>query len=102
MDAAVSTSERIREAAVRRFLVDGYAGLSLQEVRRDAGVSNGSLYHHFAGKADLVAALRVDGMQECQDIVLATLAAAGSAENGVRGTVRRYLCWVEGHRELAA
>jgi len=31
----------------RLFTLDGYAGSSMEQVRRAAGVSNGGLYHHF-------------------------------------------------------
>jgi AcrR family transcriptional regulator len=97
-----ATAERIREAALRLFVVDGYAGLSMQEVRREAGISNGSLYFQFESKAALAAALLVEGMQDCQELVLGILDAARSPEDGVRKTVRAYLGWVEEHREQAA
>jgi AcrR family transcriptional regulator len=97
-----ATAERVREAALRLFVVNGYAGLSMQEVRRGAGISNGSLYHQFDSKAALAAALLVEGMQACQQLVLGILDADPSPDDGVRSTVRAYLGWVEGHREQAA
>ncbi len=50
---------RARIVAVARELVaeHGYAALSTTEVMRRAGVSRGGLYHHFAGKAELLAAV---------------------------------------------
>jgi AcrR family transcriptional regulator len=74
----------------------------MQEIRREVGVSNGSLYHRFPSKAQLVAELLVDGMRTCQGLVIGTLESASSPEDGVRETVRRYLEWVEGHRGIAA
>ena len=102
MPATLRTADRLKEEALRLFMVDGYAGLSMQEVRLRAGVSNGSLYHHFSSKADLVAALRVEGMGQCQDVVLGTVDGADVAEEAVRAAVEHYLRWVEDHREMAS
>jgi len=57
----VATEDRIAEAALRLFTAHGYAGASMEQVRHAAGVSNGSLYHHFPSGADLTARLLVDG-----------------------------------------
>ena len=102
MLSGLRTADRLKEEALRLFMVDGYAGLSMQEIRLRAGVSNGSLYHHFPSKADLVAELRVEGMRQCQDVVLGTVEDVDVAEEGVRATVRDYLRWVETHREMAS
>lgn len=102
MQRGEGTADRLKEEALRLLMVDGYAGLSVQEVRLRAGVSNGSLYHHFPSKAELVAELRVDGMQQCQETILASVAGAADVEQGVRRTVEDYLRWVEAHREMAS
>lgn len=49
--------ERLLAAARARFAGDGYAATSLDAVAADAGVTKGSLYHHFAGKAELFEAV---------------------------------------------
>jgi AcrR family transcriptional regulator len=100
--SGAETAEFIRQAAVRLFLVQGYAGLSMQEVRHEAGVSNGSLYHQFPSKASLVGALLIDGMRQCQGLIIDTLESAATARDGIVTTVEGYVRWVEGHREFAA
>jgi AcrR family transcriptional regulator len=95
------TADRIAEAALRAFTVHGYAGASMEAVRREAGVSNGSLYHHFPSRADLAARLLLDGMAQCQSNVLEVLAAGSQAPDGVRGVVEGQLAWVEEHANLA-
>ncbi|SDY91832.1 transcriptional regulator, TetR family [Modestobacter sp. DSM 44400] len=82
-------------------MAHGYAGLSMQQVCRVAGVSNGSLYHHFPSRADLAARLLATGMRACQLGVLGVLAGEKRAETGVREVVRSQLAWVEEHAELA-
>jgi len=101
MAERMATADRIAEAALRLFTVHGYAGAPMEQVRREAGVSNGSLYHHFPSRADLAARLLVDGMGRSQQVVLSVLDGVGDAEQGVRGVVRAQLVWVQEHAELA-
>lgn len=50
---AARTREAIAAAARAAFAVDGYAGASTARIARDAGVSEGALFHHFQTKAAL-------------------------------------------------
>jgi AcrR family transcriptional regulator len=95
------TPDRIASAGLRLFAERGYAGTSMEQVRRAAGISNGSLYHHFPSRAHLAARLVLDGMRQCQDGVRRVLAGAGSAEAGIRGVVEDQSGWVEDHADLA-
>lgn len=52
MDAA-RTRQGIAAAARAAFAMDGYAGASTARIARDAGVSEGALFHHFQTKAAL-------------------------------------------------
>jgi len=93
------TADRVLTAALPLFAAHGYAGASLERVRREAGVSNGSLYHHFPRRAELAARLLVDGMRQCQEAVLTVVAAGGP--DVVRTVVIGQLRWVEEHPDLA-
>ncbi len=121
----MATADRIAQAGLRLYTVHGYAGASMEQVRREAGVSNGSLYHHFGSRADLAARLLVEGMARSQQVVLDVLTGSSDAEPSVRGVVRSQqvvldvltgssdaepsvrgvvraqLGWVEDHAELA-
>lgn len=48
------TKERIFQAAKRILQRDGYEQLSIKNICEEAGVSNGSFYHHFKTKDDLL------------------------------------------------
>lgn len=85
----VERSERTRAeliAAARELFADrGYAGVSVEDVVRRAGVTRGALYHQFpGGKEDLFAAV----FDEVEEGVMAgiadTLAEAG-AEDPIAG-----------------
>lgn len=96
-----ATGDRIAEVALRLFTDHGYAGVAMDEVRRQAGVSNGSLYHHYRSRAELAARLLVDGMSACQHNILEVLACCDDAQHGVHGVVHEHLRWVQEHAELA-
>lgn len=63
-DADRTARARIRDAAIRRFAVDGF-GASVRAVAADAGVSAGLVMHHFRSKERLRA--------ECDAHLLATI-----------------------------
>jgi AcrR family transcriptional regulator len=56
-----ATRAAIVEAAARRFVAQGLAGTTLDEIAADAEVTKGALYHYFASKDDLVVAF-IEGM----------------------------------------
>ena len=47
----------LMDAAIGRFLADGYDRTTLEAVAREAGVSSATLYKHFPTKADLFGAI---------------------------------------------
>jgi AcrR family transcriptional regulator len=52
-----ATRDRLIEVATSLFADHGYEGTSIEAVLAAAGVSRGALYHHFAGKEALFAAV---------------------------------------------
>ncbi|MGD0374891.1 MAG: TetR/AcrR family transcriptional regulator [Streptosporangiaceae bacterium] len=56
-DRGAATRTALLVAARETFLAVGYAQAGVTEIVARAGASIGSLYHHFAGKADLYLAL---------------------------------------------
>jgi AcrR family transcriptional regulator len=99
---SVSTTEDLVTAvALRLFGTQGYSQTSMEQVRREAGISNGSLYHLYRDKAALAARLYCRGMVECQDGILAAVRRAGAPEVGVRGAVVFQAGWVDANIELA-
>ena len=90
------------QTARRRFATDGAIAATLDEIRRDADVSVGALYHHFPDKPALAAAVYAQLMSEYQDSFVAMLRRHDSAESGIRGGVAHHLRWVAGNRSEAA
>jgi AcrR family transcriptional regulator len=97
-----SARERLLRAALMRFHDDGALSATLEDIRREAHVSVGTLYHYFPDKAGLAAELYVELLAQFQDGFLAELRAHPSAEGGVKAGVRFYLRWVSANRPAAA
>ena len=88
------TKSRVLEAAAKVFLAHGFDAASMDMVRQEAGVSNGSLYHHFPTKAQLADALYAQTLRDFHGTIMAPLKARTSAEKGVKSLVRLYADWV--------
>jgi TetR/AcrR family transcriptional repressor of nem operon len=82
-----ATRQRIIETAGRRLKRDGIDGSGLATLMKDAGLTNGAFYAHFASKEDLVATAVADQLREqCQ-----RLAAVAPGRAGLEQLVRAYL-----------
>jgi AcrR family transcriptional regulator len=97
-----TTRERLLEAAATVFLAHGFTAASMDQVRQEAGVSNGSLYHHFPTKAQLADALYAHILRDFHAALLPPIAGrAVQAEKGVKGLIRAYIQWVLQNQQSA-
>jgi AcrR family transcriptional regulator len=93
---------RLLQTARDRFASDGAIAATLEEIRRDAEVSVGALYHHFPDKSALAAAVYAQVMSEYQTSFVTMLRTQDTAEGGIRGGVAHHLRWVAANRSEAA
>lgn len=75
--------------------------ITIEDVRKRSGASVGSIYHHFGGKEEILAALYAQVLGRYQAGLLRTLRAAPDAEDGIKALVRHHLRWVERNPERA-
>src|SRR5437763_12866290 len=94
--------EQIVQAATRAFARDGVLASRLEDIRRDAGVSVGAVYHHSADKQALHAEAWLQALASFQDGFTRTLRDSPDAEAGVRGAVAHQVAWVTANRDAAA
>lgn len=89
------------DAALEVFLADGYAAAAISEVVARSGVSVGSIYHHFGGKAELFLALWDEFEDDYSHAASAAVARARAA--GLDDPVELFLAgaraWLETVRD---
>jgi AcrR family transcriptional regulator len=94
--------EQIVEAATRTFARDGVLGSRLEDIRREAGVSVGAVYHHFTDKEALHSAAWLRALASFQEGFVRALHDSSTAEDGVRAAVAHQIAWVTSNRDAAA
>jgi AcrR family transcriptional regulator len=76
-ERSAATRDALVTAGRELFGARGYAEVGTEEVVRAAGVSRGALYHHFADKAELFAAVLQSVEEMANARVVAAVTAAG-------------------------
>ncbi|HEU5028840.1 MAG TPA: TetR/AcrR family transcriptional regulator [Spirillospora sp.] len=80
LDRGQATRRRLIEVATELFADRGYEGTSIEAVLERAGVSRGSLYHHFRGKDRLFEAVVEAVHAKVGEATLAAATASGATE----------------------
>lgn len=62
-------AEEILDAAARLFTVQGYEGTSTRQIADEVGLKQGSLFHHFSRKSDMMTALLERTMRPATKLV---------------------------------
>ena len=86
-----ATRGQLIAIATRMFAERGYEDTSIEAVLREAGVSRGSLYHHFASKEALFEAV-AEGVEA--SVGARTLAAARDSGGPVAALRAGFLAWI--------
>jgi AcrR family transcriptional regulator len=98
---AASQRTRLLEAVGRAVAEKGYAGATIDDIVRGAGVSKKTFYDHFSDKLDCFLA----AYEAASDELLARLREAQSAPGGwlerTRAGIRAYLRWLAAEPALA-
>src|SRR5689334_14137744 len=86
------THDRILEVAARAIRRDGYAGVRVAEVMKEAGLTHGGFYAHFPSRdALLVEALTRAGQESAATVARAAEARRGKGVSAFRSLVETYL-----------
>lgn len=76
-ERTAATRAQLLSAARKLFADKGFSEVSTQQIVADAGVTRGALYHQFADKADLFAAV----YEQVEEELVADVVTAIAAEN---------------------
>lgn len=103
MDNDVVTSPRqaILHSALDAFNSIGFTRATVDQLRRAAGVSNGSFFHFFKSKEALAATLFLDALDSYHAAMVAGLEPGRPASDGVSLLLRNHLDWVVTRRAQA-
>lgn len=93
---SMETREKIFQAAKRILQKKGYEELSIKNICEEAGVSNGSFYHHFKTKDDLLSYYIEDQPKIDPDLLELPDSVAGVKQ----GIIQVYMNYVKYCREL--
>ncbi len=93
---SMETKAKIFKAAKRILQRSGYETLSIKNICEEAGVSNGSFYHHFKTKDDLLSYYIEDQPSINPDL----LDLPENAEDAKRTIIQVYLNYVSYCKEL--
>jgi AcrR family transcriptional regulator len=92
-----SARERILAAATELFLADSVERTSIADICKRAGVSNGSLFHHFENKDDIAVEVSLALGAEYWEVVLAAVESSDDLQSGVDKAIRAALAYQQRH-----
>lgn len=81
-----SSPARLIDAGIAHFQQRGYEGSSVVEIATDAGVTTGSLYHHFDSKRGLYLVI----LEEMQRRMIERIEGAAAARGGMEGVLAAF------------
>jgi len=85
-----ATHERIVETAARAIRRSGYAGTSVADIMKEAGLTHGGFYAHFASREAMLA--EAADRAGAEAVAASTrIAAAAPPEQALQGLLRAYL-----------
>ncbi len=90
------TTDELLDAAAGLTLERGPAGLSVSNVARRLGVPSGSMYHRFASRDEMTAAMWLRSIERFQEGWLAAVDDPHPVE-AVRGAAQHVLAWCREH-----
>jgi AcrR family transcriptional regulator len=85
--------QTLLDTTLRLIDTDGIGAVSLRRVAREAGVSPGAPYHHFADRADLLAALSARGYELLTAQLAAARTGTGPPVRALAGLMRAYVAF---------
>ncbi|WP_433685078.1 TetR/AcrR family transcriptional regulator [Nocardia sp. CA-119907] len=84
-------------ACLRLIETEGIGAVSLRRVAREAGVSTGAPYHHFADRSALLAALSTRGFQHLASELAAARATADTPQTALTALAETYVRFSQEH-----
>lgn len=91
MEADSDNRNEIVRAAARAFMVNGYAGTSIDMVADELGCTKGRIYYQYPGKADLFFDVQREAMRMNMALIEPYANADGSAYERLRNMIQKQI-----------
>ncbi|PAB59078.1 TetR/AcrR family transcriptional regulator [Anaeromicrobium sediminis] len=83
----MDSKDKILNAALKLFIKEGFHGTSTSKIAKEAGVSNGTLFHHFKTKESLISRLYIRIKEDYRDYLLKHVTSCKTSKDKVKQ------CW---------
>lgn len=90
----MSKQKDILDAALKLFVESGFHGTPTSKIAKEAGVANGTLFHYYKTKDELILALYSDIKTRMTDYIYSNVKQDQSFKNQVRTVYVNTLEWV--------
>lgn len=92
---SVDTRSQIIDTALQLFSERGYFNTSVHDIKKSAGISIGSIYHHFPSKEAIARALYEDLLHKMQNLIEIVSKQHESAHDCCKEVVRQLFIMTE-------
>lgn len=94
------SKEQILDAVERLIIREGYSGLSMRALAREAGLAKGTIYHHFDDKRDVCLRMIERDMEGTRDTIISAVRDATGCEAKLRAIIETYFTRVRDRRHV--
>lgn len=91
--------KEILNAALKLFVEFGFHGTPTSKIAKEAGVANGTLFHYYSTKEDLILALYKDIKSRLTEYMYGQVNVGNSLEQVFRSIFLNTLDWAQDHKE---
>lgn len=85
--------EQIFESALKLFVTFGFHGTPTSKIAKEAGVSNGTLFHYFATKEELIMALYISVKEDLNQFLFSKINTDENIESVIKKVFIYFIYW---------
>lgn len=97
----MSTKNQILDSALLLFTENGVHATSVSAIRLKAEVSNGSFFHAFSSKEELVSELYLRSLSDYHEKIIDSISEKPGAKEGIRLMIQAHISWVVQEKKQA-
>lgn len=91
--------EQILASALKLFVEFGFHGTPTSKIAKEAGVSNGTLFHYFATKEDLIKELYISIKNDLNQFLFSKITSEDNVEAIIKKVFIYFIYWALENRE---